>query len=102
MADANVILSDVVTIYKNGKEDEAIDYLYDTVTDIFYSEDFETVDKVLRLAIKSEVPAVLLISLLTITLSCKEKLPSRKKFFEHCKKYFEENASDPDVLYGLE
>ncbi len=69
-----------VRIQKN--KDDATDLIFNTIDTLLNNGSFDTVDAILYAAEPAELPAYVRSALLTITMAAKNKLPSRKAFYE--------------------
>lgn len=82
-----------------GKE---LDWLYDTVDEAFWRDDFVKLDVILRmLSMSAPSDCDFCLGVLTATLPGKNRLKNRKAFFDMCVERFGD-ANEPELFKGLE
>ena len=94
-----------IKLANNGYTDQAIDHIYDAVDMTFNNGEFDKLNNIL-LEIKPDIVSTdLLLTILTSTLSAKNKLPARKDLFDKIGSVLIDRLRSivvPQLLKGLE
>lgn len=77
-----VFLDSVYSLAKQGKEDHAIDVIFEYVNSLLVQREFKSCDELLAEVNIEKIPPVLMVSFLTITAAAKPKLKNRDRFFK--------------------
>lgn len=90
----------------NINQDKVIDYFYNTIDDALLEGDFDWVDKLIAYTMRdSDTDTTILLSILTITLSARNKLKNREQYCKFCDKLFkdrlEEGSFNGRLMEGL-
>jgi hypothetical protein len=102
-ASLDELLEPVLQLEKHGRIDSALDALYDRVDDLLKTEEFETLDGMLRQAKVESLSADVLLGLLTATLPARAKLPARANFFAEAEASIKARGEwENGLLAGLE
>jgi hypothetical protein len=87
-------------------EDEIIDYIFIRFDNMFKENRFDDANNELifniSLFLSVEMNINILLALLTITLSAKDKLPNRKEFYDKVKEHLKDRDDVDVLLSGLE
>ena len=104
-SELRVFFDTVYDLAKRGKEDYAIDVIFECFDKLLIDEQFDVCDLILAEVALARIPPVLMVSFLTITAAAKSKLQNRDKFFKDVRqlvaKQRGEKAADR-LLDGLE
>jgi len=77
----SAFLDTVYDLSARGKEDYAIDVIFEFMNNLLVEGQFEACDRILSEVAIARIPPVLMVSFLTITAAAKPKLKNRHRFF---------------------
>ncbi len=96
-------LERVYTLVGANQTDKAIDVLFSHMDSLFLDGNFEDGNAILLLIDTARLNLDLLVAVLSITLSCSDKLPNRKHFFARAEREMKRLAPERvnKILEGL-
>lgn len=81
-SEISAFLDTVYDFSRRGKEDHAIDVIFEYMNNLLVERQFEACDRILGEVDIARIPTVLMVSFLTITAAAKAKLKSRRRFYK--------------------